>query len=161
MTRTWCKRESDAVQALRTGVFSAELREHVLSCVVCTEARGAAEMMLQTASLLRVEDGLPAASLVWSRAQAQKREIGLRRAARPLAFMRVLSAVYVVLSAAWFLHYFWRSDFMELLSNWNVLGSESAWVTAVIALLAIAIGAGYLLHDGRRFGEVVPSTSHG
>jgi hypothetical protein len=68
--------------------------------------------------------------------------------------------VYVVLSATWFFYY-WRSDFAELLSDWNVLRSEGAWFTAVIALLAIAIGAGYLLHDSRRSGEVVPSTSHG
>jgi hypothetical protein len=161
MNRSWCERESDAVRSLRTGLLSPELQNHVLSCTICTEARAAAQMMLQTASLLHVKLEPPAGALVWRRAEARRKEIALKRATRPLVFMRVLSAVYVVLSGAWFLHYFWRSDFLELLSDWSVLRSEGAWFTAVIALLAIAIGAGYLLHDSRRSGEVVPSTSHG
>jgi len=127
MTRTLCKREFDAVQALRIGVFSAELREHVLSCVVCTEARGAAEMNAANGFASARRGWTACGQLVWSRAQAQRREIGLRRAARPLVFMRVLSAyTWFVGSVVFAL--FWRSDFMELLSNWNVLGSESAWV---------------------------------
>jgi hypothetical protein len=160
MSRSWCERESDAVRSLRTGLLSSELQDHVLSCVVCTEARAAAQVMLQTASLVRVKLEPPAVGLVWRRAEARRKEIALKHATRPLVFMRVLSAVYVVLSATWFFYY-WRSDFAELLLDWNVLGSEGAWFTAVIALLAIAIGAGYLLHDSRRSGEVVPSTSHG
>jgi hypothetical protein len=161
MNRSWCERESDAVRSLRTGLLSPKLHAHVLSCTICTEAQAAAQMMLQTASLVHVKLEPPAAGLVWRRAEARRKEIALKRATRPLVFMRVLSAVYVVLSATWLLHYFWRPDFVELLSGWNVFGSESAWFTGVIALLAIAIGAGYLLHDGRRSGEVVPSTSHG
>jgi len=157
MNRTWCERESDTVQALRSGLFSPELRDHVLSCAVCTEARAAAQVMLQTASFLR-ESELPAASLVWRRAQARKREIDLKRATRPLIFMRALGAVYVALSVAWFLHYLWRPNFTELLSSWNVLGDKATCFTAAIALLSIVIGAGYLLRDSRRSGEGVPST---
>jgi hypothetical protein len=158
MNRRWCEREADVVRSLRTGLLSAELRDHVLSCVVCAEARSAARVMLQTASLLRVEDGLPAAGLVWSRAQTQKREIALKRATRPLIFMRVLSVAYVFLSATWFLHYLWRSDFMELSAGWNVLGNETTCFAVALAVLAIVIAAGYLLHDSRRSGEGVPST---
>jgi hypothetical protein len=139
-------------------LLSAELRDHVLSCAVCTEARSAAQVMLQTASALRIEDEVPAAGLVWSRAQARKREMNLKRATRPLMVMRILSVAYVILSATWFLHYLWRSVFMELLAGWNVLGNETTCFAAALAVLAIAIAAGYLLHDSRRSGEGVPST---
>ncbi len=161
MNRTWCERESDAVRSLRTGLLSPELRDHVLSCVICTEARSAARGILGTASLLLAEHEPPAAGLVWRQAEARRREMALKRVTRPLVIMRVLSAVYMVLAAAWFVHSFWRSDFVGFLLDWNVLRSETLLFTAVIAVLAIAIGSGYLLHDSRRSGEVAASTSHG
>lgn len=156
--RRWCEREADVVRSLRAGSLPVELREHVLSCVVCAEARSAAEVMLQTASLLRVEDGVPAAGVVWSRAQMRKREMDLKRATRPLIVMRVLSVVYVVLCAGWAVHYFWRSVVMELASGLNAFRSGTVGLGAAIALLAIAIGAWYLLYDGRRSDAGIRST---
>jgi hypothetical protein len=37
---------------------------------------------------------------------------------------------------------------MELLSDWNVIGDKTACFAIAIALLAVVIAAGYLLHDG-------------
>lgn len=48
--------------------------------------------------------------------------------------------------------------FVELFRNRSVLGSESAFFAALIAVLAIVIGAGYLLHDSRRSVESIAST---
>jgi hypothetical protein len=157
MNRSWCERECDVVEALRRGVFSDELRHHVGSCAICAETQPVAQMLLQTASRLREERELPAAGLVWRRAQARKKEIVLRRATRPLIFMRVLSVAYVSLFAGWSLYYFWRSGAGEMVSGWNGLQSERVGVAATIAVLAIAIGAWFLLHDGRRSGEGVAS----
>jgi len=158
MNRRWCERESDVVQAVGTGLVSSELRDHVLSCAICAEARAVAQVMLRINLISRQEHELPAAGVVWRRAEARKKEIALKRATRPLVFMRALSVVYVVLSAAWFLHYLWRSGFMEGLSGWNGLWSETAGFAAAIAVLAIVIGAGCLLYDSRRANEGVPST---
>ena len=156
MNRTWCEREFDTVQAVRTGVVSPELRSHVQSCAVCMEAQAAARMMLQTASLLTAKDELPAAGLIWRRAQARKEEIALQRATRPLIIMRALSVVYVALSAAWFLGYFWSSDVAEFLSGWKGLRSGTAYV-AVSALVVVAVGAWYMVHDSRRASAGIPS----
>jgi hypothetical protein len=158
MNRRWCERESDAVQALRTGLLSAELREHVLRCAICTEAQAVARVMLRAASLRGAEHEPPAADLVWRRAEARRKEIALKRATRPLIFMRGLSAVYAALSVAWFLHYLWRASFVELFSGWTVFQSEATCFAAAIAVLSIVIGVGYLLRDSRRTGEGVPST---
>jgi hypothetical protein len=158
MNRRWCERESDAVQALRTGLLSAELRKHILSCAICTEALAAARVMLQVASFWSAVQEPPAADLVWRRAEARRREVALKRATRPLIFMRGLSVVYGALSVVWFLHYLWRAGFLELFLGWNVLQSEATCFAAAIAVLSIVIGAGYLLRDGRRTGEGVPST---
>jgi hypothetical protein len=115
-------------------------------------------MMLRAASLRSAEHEVPDAGVMWRRVEARKKEIGLKRAARPLIFMRVLSVVCMAFFAVWFLRYFWRVSFMELFSGWNVLASESALFAALIAVLAIVIGAVYLLHDGRRTVESIAST---
>jgi hypothetical protein len=156
MNRIWCERESDVAEAVRRGSFSDELRGHVRSCSICAETQSVAQM-LHTASLLRVEHEPSAAGLAWHRAQTRKKELALKRATRPLIYLRGLSVVYVALFAVWLLHYFWRPGFMELLSGWNVLQSETACFGVAIAVLAVAIGAWYLLYDGRRSGEVLSS----
>jgi hypothetical protein len=114
-------------------------------------------MLLQSASLLSVEQTPFAAGLVWRRAEARKREIALKRAVRPLIFMRAITVAYVVLAAGWLLHSFWRSGSMELVSGGTGSLNETAWLGVAIAALAIAIGAWYLLRDGGRPGEGVPS----
>jgi hypothetical protein len=146
------------VGELRIGALSPELLEHVRSCPVCAETQVVARMMLQAASLRNAAHEVPDAGRVWRRVEARKREIALRRAARPLLFMRILSVACLTFSAVWFLRYFRRPSLMELFSGWNVLASESALFAALIAVLAIVIGAGYLLHDGRRSVESIAST---
>jgi hypothetical protein len=115
-------------------------------------------MMLRAASLRSAAHEVPDAGMIWRRVESRKREIAVRRAARPLIFMRALSVVCVAFFAVWFLRYFWRASFMELFSGWYVLASESAIFVALIAVLAIVIGAGYLLHDSRRSVESIAST---
>jgi hypothetical protein len=158
MNRTWCEREGDVVRELRVGALSPELLQHLRSCAVCAETQSVAQVMLQAASLRNAEYGLPDAGLMWRRVETRKKEIALKRAAQPLIFMRALSVVWVAIFAAWFLHYFWRAGFVELFPNRNVLASESASFAALIAVLAIVIGAGYLLHDSRRSVEGIAST---
>ena len=157
MNRAWCERESDVVEALRRGCLSDELRGHIGSCSICAETQPVTQMLLQAASLMGVEYAPSGAEVVWQRAQARKREIALQRAARPLIFMRGLSVAYVALASVWLLHLFWRSGSMELVSRWSGLQDETAWVGVAIAVLAIAIGAWYLLRDGGRVGAVLPS----
>jgi len=159
MRRLWCEREADVVRSLRTGTLPAELRDHVVNCVVCAEARRAAGIMSQAGSQLRVENELPAAGLVWSRAQALRREIGLKRAARPLMVMRILSLVYGVLCGGWVLRFLWRFLSLELSSGWGGFWNVTAGSGAAIVLLAIAMGAWYLLADGRRSGAGIPSST--
>lgn len=158
MNRTGCERESSVIRELRMNALSPELVEHVRSCADCSETQAVAQVMLQVASLRSAAHEVPDASVMWRRVESRKREIAVRRAARPLVFMRALSVVCVAFFAVWFLRYFWRASFMELFSGWSVLASESAFFAALIALLAIVIGAVYLLHDSRRSVEGIAST---
>ena len=119
MSRSWCERESDVVQGLRTGQLSSELRSHVLGCSICTETQGVARSMLRVAAVVKEENEPIAAGLVWRRVEKQRKEIALKRAARPLIFMRALSVVCVVLSVAWGVRYLWRSVFF-----WSFLWTQ-------------------------------------
>jgi hypothetical protein len=47
---------------------------------------------------------------------------------------------------------------MELVSELTAFRNGTVGLGAAIALLAIAIGAWYLLYDGRRSGAGIPST---
>jgi hypothetical protein len=156
----WCEREADVVRSLRMDSFPVELRDHIAKCVVCTETRRAAGVMLQAAARLRVEDGVPPAGFIWSRAQARRREAGLKRATRPLMVMRVLSVVYVVLCAGWAVRSFWRSVSMELRSGWDAFEGGAVVFGAAMAIVAVAMamGAWYLLYDARRSVAGIAST---
>jgi hypothetical protein len=158
MNRTGCERELKVIRELRIGALSPELLEHVRSCAVCSQTQAVAKIMLLAASLRSAEREVPDAGLMWRRVESRKKEIALKRAARPLIFMRALSVVCVAIFAAWFLRYFWRPGLRELFSGWNVLASESVLFAALIAVLAILAGAGYLLHDSRRSIEHAAST---
>lgn len=153
-----CGRETEVIRALRTVGLSFELRDHVLRCTVCSETQTAVRLMQETASLLPTEGGLSSAGLIWRRAQVRKREIALKRATRPLVVMRVLGVVYAVLCGAWFLRYVWHSSSARFLPDLDVSGSEKAYVAALIALVTIAIGAWYMLHDSRRSDAGVSSS---
>ena len=158
MNRTWCEREGDVVRELRMARLPPELLEHVGSCAACAETQAVARVMLHAASLRSEGYGPPDAGRVWRRVELRKKELALRRAARPLLFMRALSVACVAVFAVWFLRYSWRPGLMELFSGWSVLVSESAFFAALIAMLGILIGAGYLLHDSRRLLEHAAST---
>ena len=154
---TRCERESEVVRALRAGGLSFELRDHVLKCTICAETQTAAGLMLEAASLLLAEDGPSSAGLIWRRAEVRKKEIAIKCATRPLIVMRILGVVYAVLCGAWFLRYVWRSNSVRLL-NWDVSGSEKAYMASLIVLVTIAVGAWYMLHDSRRSDAGVSSS---
>jgi hypothetical protein len=72
--------------------------------------------------------------------------------------MRVLSVVYVILCAAWALRFFWRSVSMELEFGWDAFGGAAVGFGMASVLVVIAIGAWYLLYDGRRSDAGIAST---
>jgi hypothetical protein len=155
---TRCERESEVARALRAGGLSFELRDHVLKCTICAETQTAAGLMLEAASLLRAEDRPSSAGLIWRRAEVRKKEIAVKCATRPLIVMRILGVVYAVLCGAWFLRYVWRSNSARFLPDWYVPGSEKAYMASLIALVTIAVGAWYMLHDSRRSDAGVSSS---
>jgi hypothetical protein len=149
MNRSRCECEREVVGALRAGLWTAELNGHVESCVSCRETKRVAESLLHYAASLRTEPEPTAVDQIWRRAQAQRQAMILKRATRPLIFMRVLSLSCVVTFAAWLLHGFSLFNYREVLHG-VALGSILPGLAA--AVLCIAVGAFYLLHEGKQQG---------
>jgi hypothetical protein len=61
----------------------------------------------------------------------------------------------LIFSAAWFLHDSSRSGLMNFYRK--ILGIRLPAFAVAIAVLAVAIAAGYLLHDGRGSAEGIHS----
>jgi hypothetical protein len=111
-------------------------------------------MLLRVARLEMQNEPL-AGNYIWRQAQRQKQELALRRATRPLIIMRFLSSIYVVALAIWLLRSLWHPVHLQLpQQQW--VGIISAGTGVAVAL--IALGAGYLLYQGKRSSNLFPST---
>jgi hypothetical protein len=152
MKRNRCERGTEVADALRTDAWTPELDAHLRACAVCAETRLVAGSLLRSAAALRAEIEPPAAGPVWRQAQARRQEMALRRATRPLIFMRVVSIICVIAFAAWFLRSFWRFADLGLIGGWGAMTAQTAASGAAIAIACIAAGAWYLLHEGRQDG---------
>ncbi|HUZ95629.1 MAG TPA: hypothetical protein VMU57_12005 [Edaphobacter sp.] len=152
MSQNRCECEREVVQALRTGVWTAELQDHVAACVACGEIRRVAGSLLQYASGLRVEGAAGDVDAIWRRARAERQAMALKRATRPLIFMRGLSVGCVVVFASWMLPGFSRLDHRVWMHGWAGAGVETAAVGVGIAVACIGVGAVYMLREDRRRG---------
>ncbi len=152
MSQNRCECEREMVQAMRTGVWTAELQEHIAACVTCAETRRVAGSLLQYASWFRVESAAGSADAIWRRAQAERQAMAVRRAMRPLIFMRGLSVGCVVAFALWLLRSFSRLDYRDWMHGWAGAGVETAAVGVGIAVGCIGMGAVYMLREDRQRG---------
>ncbi len=161
MKRSRCEREIEVASALRTGLWTAELNGHAQDCAICAETRLVAESLLKSAAAVHIEREPVAADRVWRLAQERRREMALKRATRPLIFMRAVSVVCMIALAAWLQRSFWR--FGDRLADagansWSAMGPETVSMGAAIAVACIAMGAWYLLYVGKRADGTVSST---
>ena len=104
MSITECVREPEALEAALSGCWpgrcDAELRHHVSGCATCAE-------LVEVVSALREERQaawhgarVPAAGLVWWRAQKREREQAARVAATPIAVVHLAALVCTLAGAA-------------------------------------------------------------
>lgn len=159
MNRNRCEREIKVTEALRTSVWTAELKDHIAACAACEEALRVAGSLLQYASELRVEiaaeSEVGSVEAIWRRAQSEWQAVALKRAMRPLLFMRGLSVGSLLALALWLLRGVSRLDYMEYrgwMHGWAGMGAATAAVGGGIAMACIGMGALYLLREEKRRG---------
>jgi hypothetical protein len=129
-----CEREREVARAVRSGLWSAELREHAAGCEACGEA------MAVAAFLQSGEDPVvPEAGLMWWRLELRARREKHARAMRPLVVAEGVAAALVGLSCV--------AGLVWLSTVWPALG-----LTAGIAggVLAVSAGSALLLAASRK-----------
>ena len=112
-----CEFEPQVVKAVRSGLWSAELRSHFASCSVCADAAMIAGAL--TDEVLEV----PAAGLVWWKAQLKRKMEAQERAVRPLIWAERAAIVGKVAAIGW----------------------AAAWLASSDPLLAAAVGGTLVL----------------
>jgi hypothetical protein len=154
-----CERESEVAAAMRAGLWTEELRDHLRSCASCSETERVASALLLSAAAMGERHEPPAADLVWRRARARMQEEALKRAMRPLIFMRRVSFGFIAVFAVWVGWELWRSGFSGyrvFLPGMDFMATGAAGVGVAIALLSIAAGSWWLLR-GRKQSGIMPS----
>ena len=107
--QTECVREQDVLDAVTAGRWparssnriDAELRDHIEGCPVCQDVASVFAAISEDREQAWEEGVVPAASVVWWRAQIRAREEAARAAARPIAIAQgvaVSSLVAVALA---------------------------------------------------------------
>jgi hypothetical protein len=150
MTQQKCEREPLVVAATRSGNWPADLEHHIAACPTCSETKRVAQLFLEHAATISAESHPPAASIVWHRMEVQRQQLALRRAARCMALMRVLAALYAVVVAAWYLPQLWHMQSAQLSTELSALSGGMVFAGVVTAVVAVVLGSCCLVLLGSR-----------
>jgi hypothetical protein len=147
-----CDREHDVLDALAAGRWPEpcddDLRAHVRGCTVCADLATVAAALLDDHDAARSDARVPAAGVVWWRAQLRAREDAAREAGRPVAFIQGVAAsvaVWLIVSLvrALPLDYLssWRTSISSVLPGVTATMADIARVTAAVPLVVFALVA--------------------
>jgi hypothetical protein len=147
MTPLECTRETDVIDAIVSRRWperaDAELRAHVAACAVCADVADVASALRdENEATLAEAARLPAADVVWFRAQARARTEASRQAARPIAIMQALglagaTGVISLLIGAVAYWVWQRADWLTMASVWEPVGIDTMGLAVRGVLLAI------------------------
>lgn len=91
--RTDCAREPEVIEAVTTGCWPEDgaLRSHVTACRTCSDVVTLLQRLASERDRLIEQAHLPAAGLVWWRAQIRARQEAARTVTQPIAFAQGLA----------------------------------------------------------------------
>ena len=113
--QTECVREQDVLDAVSAGRWparsperiDAELRDHIECCPVCRDIASVFAAISEDREAAWEEAAVPAASVVWWRAQIRAREEAARAAARPIAIAQAVAVSSLVAAALALVPFAW------------------------------------------------------
>jgi hypothetical protein len=116
----FCEQENAVLEAVESGRWpqgcDAELRSHVAQCEICADVVLVARILQQESQKARAEAPLPAAGLVWWKAQLRARHEAAARAAEPIAWVERAAAIFGVVSMIALT--LWRWDLVTTWVDW-------------------------------------------
>jgi hypothetical protein len=146
MTNEGCTFESDVRRAARQERWSDELRRHVGSCEECAATAAVGPWLAGFAALPDRQHILPAASIIWLKAQILQNQQSAERVSRPLGMLQ--SAAYLVVAGCWAALLNWKWSALQqwftgltpsrFVSAATTSGGASISLTLMLMLLALA-----------------------
>ena len=82
-----CEKESLVIEAVRSGSWDADLREHAAHCDSCSDAALAASVLNEMRAVDDAEARIPDAGLMWWKAQLVAKRTAAERATQPISFI--------------------------------------------------------------------------
>jgi hypothetical protein len=101
MSSVQCERETEVLEACRSGLWDPILREHARRCAACAEVSLVAEFLLHEAESATSDTPLPTSSLIWWRTQLAAKNAALTRATRPITLITGVSSLAGAFCLLW------------------------------------------------------------
>ena len=92
-----CEKESLVIEAVRSGSWDADLREHADQCDSCSDALVVARVLNEMRGVDLAEARIPDAGLMWWKAQLVAKRTAAERATQPISFVERFAYVCGVL----------------------------------------------------------------
>jgi hypothetical protein len=145
-----CKREQQVIVATQNGVWTPSLRAHVHDCALCNHVQLIAASLQEYATAPQPHRNLPAASMIWRRAQTRRRVDALQRTTRrPFLVVGVLSALYSLVLLLWGLFHLPQSVYRLFVTPSGLTG-EVAFAAAALSGILVVLGSFVLVLETRR-----------
>ena len=153
MNRYHCDKEQEIVEAVRTRVWTADLRSHAHSCQLCADVVVVAGLLQHEAELTNTERTLPSAALIWWKAQLLSKNIALERATRPIELLGKFAYLTCGLAVLWFMFgssqgSLWVADILKYQIArhlWTGYMSELMLIGGGGTLLSVLLGSLYMV----------------
>jgi hypothetical protein len=147
MRKIECQCEAEVLEALRSGAWEPELRQHVQECAVCSELLVVAEFLQSEAAIPASEPALPDAGMMWWRAQLAARRAAVKRATWPIRLFGKLAWLGGVFLGLWSLLGSGSTLTSQLSQQpwWSSPAGVAALVCGAVALLSLFLGSAYLV----------------
>jgi len=115
-----CEQESAVLEAVESGRWphgcDDELRTHVAQCAICADVVLVSRILQQEKQRAEADAPLPAAGLVWWKAQLRARREAAARAAEPIAWVERAAGLFGIVSLVALT--LWRWDLVTTWIDW-------------------------------------------
>lgn len=145
-----CERERQVIEATQNGVWIPSLRDHLRNCALCAQTQLIGASLQEQATMLERHCDLPAASMIWRRAETRRRVDALQRTTRrPFLIVGALSALYSLVLLLWGLFHLPQSVYRLFVTPSGLTG-DVAFAAAALSGIVVVLGSFVLVLETRR-----------
>ncbi|SRR6266404_4637713 len=130
-----CNHEQDVLDAVQSGRWSDELRQHFADCSDCADLAIVAGALRQESELAMEEMRLPSASFLWWKSKLRARREAEQKVLQPVRVAEKIALAAGAAGAVGLTWWLWPANGFAMLSN----------MTASLTTSALALGTGAAL----------------